>query len=282
MGEKKPRIKVFAIVVTTLALIALIVLSLVPDSALNQLTSPIGSVLNPIVRLGQRVSGTVSGWFSSLTESEKIRQENDDLRDENARLQNELAQYQDAAKQFEELKDAFGLKSLFPEMAMKGGYIMNRAIGEWYDVFRINLGQADGILVSSERSYAVVDANANLIGRVLSSDLNSAKVLPLVHEGFTAGARMEGSHGVALRIRGDVGLRDENLLYADQIPLDAGIAVGDRVVTSGAGGTFPEGLVVGTIEAINLSLDQRSFEAVIRPAASFDRLTAVFVLIGNE
>ncbi|HHT44354.1 MAG TPA: rod shape-determining protein MreC [Fastidiosipila sp.] len=278
---EKPRIKIFVVVVLTLALIALIVLSMVPDSPLLHLTSPLGKVFNPIVRLGQTVTRSVSGWISSVSESDKIRRDNEDLREEIARLQNELAAREDAAKQFEELKDAFGLPSLFPDMTIKGGYIMNRAIGDWYDAFRINLGQKDGILVRQDRSFAVVDANSNLVGRVLSSDLDSAKVLPIIHEGFATGARMEGSHGVALRVRGDLTLKDDNLIYADQIPLDASVAVGDRIVTSGAGGVFPEGLPIGTIEEIHMADDQRSLEATVRPAVSFNRLTAVFVLIGG-
>lgn len=278
---EKPRIKIFVIVIASLALIALIALTLVPNSPLLHLTSPLGRVFNPIVRLGQQVSSSVGGWISTLTESDQIRRDNDELRAENARLQNELAQSQDAAKQFEELKDALGLIPLFPDLNVRGAYIMNRAIGEWYDVFRINLGQKDGVVIDAERSYAVIDANSNLVGRVLSADLDSAKVLPIVHEGFAAGARMEGSHGVALRVRGDLELKDSNRLYADQIPLDAGIAVGDRIVTSGAGGVFPEGLPIGTIAEISMSADRRSLEAVVVPAASFDRLTAVFVLIGG-
>lgn len=278
---EKPRIKIFVIVITTLALIALIVLTLVPNSPLMHLTSPLGRVFNPIVRLGQEVTHAVSGWLSTLTESDRIRNENEALRAENARLQNELAQSEDAAKQFEELKDALGLISLFPDMEVRGGYIMNRAIGEWYDVFRINLGQKDGLIIDAERSYAVVDANSNLVGRVLASDLDSAKVLPIVHEGFVAGARMQGSHGVALRIRGDISLKDDNLVYANRIPLDAGISVGDRIVTSGAGGVFPEGLPIGTITEIRLADDSRSLEATVVPATSFDRLTAVFVLVGE-
>jgi rod shape-determining protein MreC len=279
---EKPRIRIFAVVIATIVLVALIVLSLVPGSPLSHLTTPLSGIFNPVIRLGQKASDAVTGWFSTLAESNRIRNENEALMLENARLRNELTQLEDAARQFEELREALDLKTLYPSYDVKGGYILNRAIGQWFDVFRINLGQSDGLVVTSDISYAVVDAESNLIGRVFSSDLGSAKVLPVIHEGFSISARIDRSNGVAVRVRGDLELKDDNFCLADQIPLDAGIVAGDRIVTSGAGGFFPEGILVGIVESVRLSPDGRTHEAILTPAASFDRTNVVFVLIGRE
>jgi len=64
----------------------------------------------------------------------------------------------------------------------------------------------------------------------------------------------------------------------DFIPPDIEISVGEIVMTSGLGGTFPKGLVVGQVIDV-LKNDDRMFQqAVIRPTVDFDRLELVLVI----
>jgi rod shape-determining protein MreC len=62
------------------------------------------------------------------------------------------------------------------------------------------------------------------------------------------------------------------------IPVSADIAVGDKLVTSGLGGTFPGGFPVG--EIVNLKADESGMFATaqVKPAASLDRSGEVLLL----
>jgi rod shape-determining protein MreC len=64
----------------------------------------------------------------------------------------------------------------------------------------------------------------------------------------------------------------------DFIPPDVAIAAGEIVITSGLGGAFPKGLVVGQVVEV-LRNDNRAFQqAIIRPTVDFDRLELALVI----
>ncbi|HHU07304.1 MAG TPA: rod shape-determining protein MreC [Clostridiaceae bacterium] len=280
--SKGPRIIV--VIILAIVILAVLMLSTIPDSSpIPLITTPISKVINPIYRGLRSVSDTVTGWFDSLQNSESIRRENEVLKQENARLANELSQKEEAAHQYEELKDALQIKTRYDSYTIKGGHILNDGFTGWFDLYRINLGREDGVAVSPEESYAVVDAGSRLLGRIYSSDINSSKVMPLIHEGFAINAVSgAGTAAISMRVRGDVQLREQGLCLADNISGQAILQVGDELKTSGQGGDFPAGLLIGMVEELRYSNNGDIVSAVIQPAAPEENRSIVFVLIGEE
>ena len=66
------------------------------------------------------------------------------------------------------------------------------------------------------------------------------------------------------------------------IPQSETISVGDVVLTSGMGGNYPKGLVIGQITEV----EQRDIDtyqnASVRPSVNFDRLETVLVITTFE
>lgn len=279
---KRIKNKVFIIVFTTLLLLAVLLLSSLPGSPLNFITSPVSALLEPVQKTLTGIAGQVTGFFETLAEGMQIRKDNQELIEENAALRNRISQLEEAGRQYEELKDAFKLKDQFENYQIIGGRVLTREIGSWFDVVRIDIGSSDGILVSETVSYAVVDAQSRLIGRVQSADAFSAKVLPLLHEGFAVSGKVNEINGALLRVRGDVDLKEQGLCMIDQIPTNASLQIGDEVITSGAGGLFPAGIAIGKIVAVidNDVRDQR--QAYLEPYADLQNLSTVFVMKGSE
>lgn len=279
---KRIKNRVFIIVFTTLLLLAVLLLSSLPGSPLNFITSPVSALLEPVQKTITGIAGQVTGFFETLAEGMQIRKDNQELIEENAALRNRISQLEEAGRQYEELKDAFKLKDQFENYQIIGGRVLTREIGSWFDVVRIDIGSSDGILVSETVSYAVVDAQSRLIGRVQSADAFSAKVLPLLHEGFAVSGKVNEINGALLRIRGDVDLKEQGLCMIDQIPTNASLQIGDELITSGAGGLFPAGIAIGKIVAVidNDVRDQR--QAYLEPYADLQNLSTVFVMKGNE
>jgi rod shape-determining protein MreC len=273
--------RILTYVFITLLLLSLLVLSSLPGSPLNFLTTPVSAVLKPVQNALHAVADTVSGFVEAVRDGMRLREENEALELENARLRSQIAQLEEAGRQYQDLKTALSLKDRFDQYQIIGARVMTREIGAWFDVFRIDTGSRDGIAVSETLTYAVVDANSHLIGRVLSTDILSGKILPLLHEGFAASARINAVNGAALRIRGDYDLKPQGLCLADQIPVGASIQVGDELVTSGAGGLFPAGIPIGRVVQV-ISADSRTErKAYVQPYADLQDLTAVFILKGK-
>ncbi len=278
---KLVRNRIFVIVFTTLLLLTVLLLSSLPGSPLNLLTSPVSALLEPVQSGTRQLIDKVTGFYESLTEGIRIREENQALQTQNAELRNRISQLEEAGRQYEELKSAFALKDQFDQYQILGARVLTREIGSWFDVFRVDAGTADGLTVNETLSYAVVDAQSRLIGRVLSTDAVSGKVLPLLHEGFSVSGKVNVVNGPLLRVRGDLDLKAQGLCLIDQIPSNASLQVGDEVITSGAGGLFPAGIPIGKIVRIinKDARDQR--QAYLQPYADLQNLTTVFIMKGK-
>ena len=62
----------------------------------------------------------------------------------------------------------------------------------------------------------------------------------------------------------------------------AQIFVGDEVLTSGSGGAFPAGLLIGTITNLQTEAGGQIEYGIIKPECSFDTLVQVFVIKSFE
>ena len=81
--------------------------------------------------------------------------------------------------------------------------------------------------------------------------------------------------GVAV---GDFSLMGDGRLRMDYLPADCQLLGGDLVVTSGLGGYYPSGLVIGSVEEVQKDDSGASSYAVLVPEADLDSLTEVAVI----
>lgn len=279
---RKAKSRIFIIVLVTVLLLALTLLSAWPGSPLNMLTTPLSAILQPIQSALRWTSDKVGGFFESVNEGMRLRDENRQIKDENAELRSRVAQLEDAGRQYQELKDAFKLKDQFDQYEIIGARVMTREIGTWFDVFRVDVGTRDGLSVSETLTFAVVDAQSRLVGRVLSSDVLSGKVLPLLHEGFAVSAKINVVNGSLMRVRGDFDLKPQGLCLVDQIAQNSGLQVGDELVTSGAGGLFPAGIPIGVVTRIVEQEFGSQRTAYLQPYADLQNLSTLFILKGKD
>ncbi|MDD2457543.1 MAG: rod shape-determining protein MreC [Eubacteriales bacterium] len=278
---RNSRSPIYFIILVTISLIVLVIASSFPGSIINQLSSPFSVILEPIQKSVLNVTDLVRTGSAAVFEGAQIRRENEALQLENATLRNQVTQLEEAGRQYEELKSALQLKDKYDRYEIIGGRLMTREIGDWFDVFRIDIGISDGLSVGETESFAVVDAQSRLVGRILSTDATSAKILPVIHEGFSVSGKIDSVNGDLLRVRGDYDLKDQGLCMVDQIPMTASIHVGDILVTSGLGGIFPSGIEIGEIIEIRESLSVQNRQAVLRPSVDMQNVSVVFVMKGQ-
>ena len=92
-----------------------------------------------------------------------------------------------------------------------------------------------------------------------------------------------GGSGVAVllqssRVEGVLSGSNEGLLYLDYIEKGVEVSVGDVVVTSGRGGVYPKGIVVGEVVDVSEVEGDLYQRIVVRPTASSDNREEVLVL----
>ncbi len=139
-------------------------------------------------------------------------------------------------------------------------------------VLTINKGTGEGI-----RENQAVVSEDGLLGRISESGSGWAKVQLLTDPSNRVSAKVIGSGQMGI-VTYSVNRR--SLVMAKFSRADS-IAVGDTVITSGLGGSYPPGLLVGTVDSVESGAHD-SWEVMLTPAADFGRLAEIFVVIEEE
>ncbi|MDD2427777.1 MAG: rod shape-determining protein MreC [Eubacteriales bacterium] len=279
MKRKGPRIII--IVLVTVAILATMILTALPGSTRTVIADYFGRIFDPLTSFFQTSVASVGDFFTAVSENKELKHDIAELEKENARLRQEVRTNEEKVKAYDELEEALNLKSRFEDYEIIGGIVINRSIGPMFDLFRINLGREDGIWVTSDRSYPVLDSQHNMVGRLYSSELGSSRVVPLLHEGFSVSSKVPGSAGSNFRVRGSVEYKDQGLCLADQILEGTPLRVGDQVVSTGDGGLYPEGIAIGTVVDIFTDSQSNALQALIEPYSKLEELNYVFVLVDH-
>lgn len=272
--------KVVVIALITVFMIGIIVFGSIPGSPISFVTKPMSVIIDPIQAVFQTIGTKISDFYSAIAEGMEIRKENEELRAEIAELEYEVQQGEEARIRWEELKSAFSIQDTFENYHIHGASILTREADEWFSVIRVNVGTETGI-DASDGSFAVVDARMNLVGRVMSTDVDSSKILPVLHEGFSVSAKVNVVNGAVVLVTGDVVLKNEGLCMVTRIPSNIVLQPGDELVTSGEGGLFPAGIPIGVIETFDNS-DPDNPTATLRPYAEISSIKDVFIMVPNS
>lgn len=139
------------------------------------------------------------------------------------------------------------------------------------DPVRQRLVLAAGTREGVHVGQAVIDAGG-LMGQVIATTGSTATVLLLTDPDHAVPVTV-ARNGVRLIVYG----RGDTLELRD-IPLSAGVEVGDEIVTSGLGGRFPAGFPVGTIATLNPDDSHAFLVGELKPAAQLDRGRDVLLL----
>jgi rod shape-determining protein MreC len=142
--------------------------------------------------------------------------------------------------------------------------------------FIVNVGTAEGV-----REGSPIITPDGLLGVVLETDTHAAMAIDWSHAQFRAsGMTADGSAtGVIEPKRGRY--REDDVIALSGTPFQTNIAPGKRVVTTGRGGIFPRGILVGTIMGIDESDTGWRKSYLVRPAVRPEQARHVLVGIGD-
>jgi rod shape-determining protein MreC len=116
-----------------------------------------------------------------------------------------------------------------------------------------------------------------LVGLISEVGTNWATVLTLVDTDTSLDAPVFRTNDLGLA-QGNFSLMGENRLRLEYLPVDCSLLGGDLVVTSGLGGFYPAGLVIGSVAEVQQDDSGTTSYAILTPAVEFDALSEVFVI----
>ena len=119
-----------------------------------------------------------------------------------------------------------------------------------------------------------VDGMAGYVSEVAG---NTCEITTVVDVEMQCGALITRTRETAIA-EGDYDLMAEGNLRLSYLTEDASVVIGDTVETSGRGGVFPKGVMIGTVENVLPEDNGISYYAVLRPFVDVDTVSSVSIV----
>ncbi|HIQ59295.1 MAG TPA: rod shape-determining protein MreC [Candidatus Merdivicinus intestinavium] len=229
-------------------------------------------VVYPVQRAAAAVSDRITDFFSVFVDARANYEENIELKAQIDELRRQLVDYEDTKTENERLKEITGLKELNPDIEFQPAGVISRDPEDRFGSFTIDIGYLHGISVRDP-----VVTGSGLVGYVSKVGPTYANVTTILSPDCNVGA-MEITTKDTGNITGTVELAAEGNTKLELLPRDTQVKEGDTIVTAGTSGLFPQNLVIGTVERVELETSGITSYAVIRPASEISEIKNVFVL----
>lgn len=239
---------------------------------------PLTGILEVLATPFRAASSAVTNWaegqYDRAFRYEELQAENEALRQRVAELERDAIAGQDAQRENERMKDLLGLAEERPELQYRDAAVVRRSSSNWSSDLTIDRGTLGGVEVND----CVIDQYGHLIGVVTEANPNSSRVTTILDPDLELGGRVARTDEDAI-LEGDFTLMLEGLLRLAFVSEDAKLVTGDQVTTSGLGGVYPPGLVVGSVRTLYVEEDGISRYAQVEPAADINGAQYVYVIV---
>lgn len=215
--------------------------------------------------LGENSIGILKQVFTNWKDLEDLKRENDSLRaEQNA--------YSEVLAENIRLRNLLKFKQGYTSYNMVGASVIERDYGGWTHTMVIDRGEDSGI-----KKYMPVIVPTGLVGFVSEVYMNSARVQLLLDPRTTVGGIVQRpASRVVSMVSGNSG--NPGYLTFLSLPKESDVIKGDTIVTSGYGGVYPKGLIIGTVEQVDVDSEGGTQSAEIKPAADFNHMEEVFII----
>jgi len=262
----------YVLVILTIICIVLIGVTSFSDNWLSPLRTGVGYVLIPIQsgvnRVGVMIYDELADFTrlkTALEENERLQKEIDRLTEENNRLSSERFE-------LERLRELYDLDQEYMQYEKTAARVIANDSGDWFKVFRVDKGAADGISVGNN-----VLSGGGLVGIVTDVGAHYATVRSIIDDSSRVGA-MALQSGDTCIVGGDLTLYVEGRLRITNIKKGADVKDGDRIITSNISSKFLPGILVGYATDITLDNNQLTSSGYLIPAAQFHNIQEVLII----
>jgi rod shape-determining protein MreC len=257
-------------VVLAFASMGLIVLSL--TGALGPLESLVSVPLHLVQGAVNEIATRVTTIVEDFANIRDLQERNRELERSLAQLQAELVELREIEHDYERIAALLDYTSTTSNRQYVIADVIGLDTSGLMRVLHINRGARDGIGIGMP-----VITDLGLIGRVTEVRGGASQVLLINDTNSSVSARLQSS-----RTDGSVRGQLSGALRMELVEVGEEVKPGDLVVTSGLGGNFPPGLVIGQITSVR-SLEYELFqEAEVRSLNDFERLEFVMVITSFE
>jgi rod shape-determining protein MreC len=248
-------------------------LSFGPDTT-RKFQAGVYQLIAPFLMRGSGLQKQITSVRTGLKSLEELEQDNGSLRVENRQLKATNQALRDVEHEVNRLRHALNYRerSIFKLVPAE---VVTRDSSTWWRTVTINRGKEDKI----EADMPVV-TDEGLVGKTTTVSHNISVVLLVSDENCKVAASVEGTReqGIVSGERVTGGLTP--FLNLNFLSKQADLKPGQKAFTSGVGGVFPSGLLIGAVRSFRVR--ELDGQAQLTPAVDMSRLEDVFVVTGRK
>lgn len=260
--------------------IVLLVLSLImvtvyaregEDGPLHAVQNEVGSWVAPFRLAGSHVAAGADDAGEALGNATADEETLSALREKNAELTALVAQDEEIRQENERLRGLLNMQETYGVSGVTA-QVIGRSTDAWNQTITINKGERDGV-----DSGLTVMGPVGVVGQVVSTSRTTATVRLLTDPKSGAAALIQSNRAEGI-VRGSL----DGLLYLQNVDADVQVSVGDLVLTSGLGGSYVRGLLIGTVVKVEGSAGDATRTIVVSPNDTVSVLEDVLVVKEDE
>ena len=230
------------------------------DRAATDISTPMVDLLGLPFRL-------LKNGFTFIGDNKIILKRNKELFNKVKLLERQVNSFKNRENQYGQLEKLAKLKYKYNYDILPARIVLKDNM-DWSKTIVINRGSRDGLMIN----MAVI-SGAGLVGKIIRTGYAYSRVLLLIDSNFKVGARLRNS-----RFAGLLEGQGMNQLVLNYLPREATFNEGEEVVTSGLGGIFPAGYLIGIIKKTHYEEYGFYKYVTVKPSVDFNTLESVAVV----
>ena len=271
---KSRKFRTFLIVITALLMGS--VIAVATASSASPFTSAVGTLFSPIQKLSDFISDKVD-WFSeSFASAGSYKKEIERLEKKVAEYENQLVEYNDIKQKLSSYETMLGVKEENPDFKLERARIIGTDSADMFTSLILDKGSNSGIAANDPVIYCnyivgmvkKVHPSYCIVESVLSPEINISALESKTRETAYITTTIEFSQKGNCILSG--------------LERTTAVTPGGIILTSGIGGLYPKGLIIGTVSEVCESNHDLSNYAVIEPGADIKEIEDVFVITDFE
>jgi rod shape-determining protein MreC len=213
--------------------------------------------------------------FNDLSNLWHVYEDNEYLNEQLAEQKNYQTAYEDAKNKNKELESLLDMKNSLEDATTISATVLERSAESWNQTVTISAGKKQGV-----EENMLVSTSEGAIGLVSSVQSRTSTVKLLTSQHL--------SNDIAIKISLDDGSSVEGVLQsydtekkAYKVSLldnDAIVAQGQKVATSGKGGNYPSGILVGEVQEVTVNDDSIISTVYVSPVSNIGSFDYVLVM----
>ena len=277
MNRKRKKLKnkhVYVIVLIIVVVIAVLSYTIKADKKLNTFESLIKDCVVQTQKLFYKPIKSFGSMIDDFFSLNDVLEENKILKSNVEKIESLEAENIALKQEINKLKEELNVERVLSDYDYLNATVISRNSFFWYNTLTIDKGSHNGI----EEGMVVLNSTG-LIGKIETVSTFSSDVKLITTNDTNNKISVTVTNGDT-KLTGLINAYnyDDGFLKVEGISNTATVNVGDLVYTSGLGGVFPKGILIGRVENITTDVYDLSKIINVKPSANFDDINYVTIL----